>query len=321
MKPGLVLSDDQCNKRFSMKKDEPNPEVAPVVKKAEETVNQDVVSHVIENEYAVLIDSEKSYDEQVKIGRPLFVSLLTVGTVTKIGNDLAVDDIEEENKLTREVSSLSEALGMMISFQTDRQLNNARKFVPFKKIFLNSGRLNTGDILNTLIQQIVLLMKQNKYFKNLTVEDQAELCQANVMVAIVLSSVNLYTAKNGSLTWPGSPPVSFTLANILPLLDPDLKEEIPRLAKFLDSFSKLDVPRSVVNLLIFVAMFSSEFCVLEDKEAVMEARTRYIHLVYESLCHNVGVRRSCTLASKLHLLLQNLDRICQILGQKFVNVS
>ena len=320
-----------------MKKDEPNPEVAPPVKKSEETVHEDVKSHVIENEYAVLIDSEKSYEEQVKIGRPLFVSLLTVGTVSKIGNDLAVDNIEEDDKLTRDDSGLSEALGMMISFQTDRQLNNARKFVPFKKIFSHSGRLNTGDILNTLIQHIVLLMKQNKYFKSLSVEDQAELCQvsrtrfslktlkcisqANVMVAIVLSSINLYSAKNSSLTWPGSPPVTFTAANILPLLDPDVKEEIPRLAKFLDSFAKLDIPRSVVNLLIFVSMFSSEFCVLEDKEAVTEARTRYIHLVYDSLCHNVGVRKSCTLASKLHLLLQNLDRICQILGQKFVNVS
>lgn len=165
--------------RFGMKKDEPNPEAAPQVKKSEETVNEDVKSHVIENEYAVLIDSEKSYEEQVKIGRPLFVSLLTVGTVSKIGNDLAVDNIEEDDKLTRDDSGLSEALGMMISFQTDRQLNNARKFVPFKKMFSHSGRLNTGDILNTLIQHIVLLMKQNKYFKSLSVEDQAELCQVS----------------------------------------------------------------------------------------------------------------------------------------------
>lgn len=167
--------------RFGMKKDEPNPEAAPTVKKHEESVNQDVASHVIENEYAVLIDSEKSYDEQVKIGRPLFVSLLTVGTVSKIGNDISAgDNEEEEDKTTRVDSNISEALATMISFQTDRQINNARKFVPFKKIFLNSGhsgRLNTGDILNTLVQHIVLLMKQNKYFKNLSVEDQAELCQ------------------------------------------------------------------------------------------------------------------------------------------------
>jgi len=158
--------------------------------------------------------------------------------------------------------------------------------------------VNTGEVLNTLVQQTVLLVKQNKHFRSLTVDDQAELCQANVLVTIVLSCTSLYTAKNSSLTWPGLPPVTFSLASLQPLLDPDLKDEVARLTKF----------------------FNSEFCVLEDTEAVAEARLKYVHLLYECLCQSVGIRKACTLASKLHALLQNLDRLCQILGQKFVNV-
>ena len=144
--------------------------------------------------------------------------------------------------------------------------------------------------------------------------------KANVLVTIVLTCTSLYTAKNSSLTWPGLPPVTFSLASLQPLLDPDLKDEVARLTNFFESFSKLELPRSAANLLVLVAVFNSEFCVLEDAEAVAEARLKYVHLLYECLCQSVGIRKACTLASKLHALLQNLDRLCQILGQKFVNV-
>jgi len=324
MKPGLVLSDDQCSKRFGMKKDEPNPEVIPTNKATpdEESKDEENASKIVENEYAVLIDSEKSFDEQKFIGQPLFVSLLTTGTVRKPSDD-SNESFEDENVEMGENRSrlnISETMGIMLSFQTDRQLANARKFLPFKKIFSSSGKLNMGEILNTLVQQTVLLMKQNKNFKNLSVEDQAELCQANVMVSIVLSCVSLYRSKTGSVSWPGSPPVTFNIGNILSFLEPDIKEEVSRLFKLLDSINKLELPKCITNLLVFVSMFNPEFCVLEDKEAVLEARAKYIELVYECMCHSVGVRRSCTLAAKLHQILQNLDRICQILGQKFVNV-
>ena len=136
----------------------------------------------------------------------------------------------------------------------------------------------------------------------------------------MLSILSLYSAKDNSFSWPSSPPCTISIPSILAAVDNDIKDEMARLAKFFDAFSKMDLPRSSVNLLIFVSIFNPEFCSLEDKEAVVEARQQYINILYKSLCHSVGVRKACTLASKLHLLLQNLDRICQILGQKFVSV-
>ena len=141
------------------------------------------------------------------------------------------------------------------------------------------------------------------------------------MVCIVLSCVHLYSTKTSSLTWPGAPPTTFSLQQVLPLVEPEIRDEVTRLGQFLDTFAKLDTPRFTANLMIFIAMFSSEFCSLEDKESVAEARSRYTQLLYECLCQTIGVRRACTIASKLHVMMQNLDRICQILGQKFVNVS
>ena len=199
--------------------------------------------------------------------------------------------------------------------------SNARKFLPVASAVLPGGRLDSGCLLSTLIQQLVLVMKQNKQFRSLSLADQSELCQANVMVAITLSCVNLYSSKTGALTWPGPPPRDFTLQTVLGLVEADLKDELVRLAKIFETFSSLDIPRPAVNLLMLITMFNTEFCQVEAVEAVTEARQRYIHLLYECLSGKLGVRRACNLASHLHATIQNTDRICQILGQKFVSVS
>ena len=49
------------------------------------------------------------------------------------------------------------------------------------------------------------------------------------MVSIVLSCVNLYTSKTGAVTWPGSPPVTFNIGNILPLLETDIKVRLNKM--------------------------------------------------------------------------------------------
>ena len=81
-----------------MKKDEPNPEAAPAQKQAEEPATEkEAQSQALENEYAVLIDSEKSFDEQVKIGRPLFMSLLATGTVSKTIEEIPLEELESKS--------------------------------------------------------------------------------------------------------------------------------------------------------------------------------------------------------------------------------
>jgi len=293
-----------------MKKDEVSPETSSRSKKEEKESREEKVSRAaIENEFSVLIDAEKSYEEQVRIGRPLFVSLLSSGTVANIG--------EQAGPL----QAVSESLALMISFQADRQISNARKFLPVGSSVVAGGRLDTGGLLNTLIQQTVLVMKQNKLFRSLSLSDQSELCQANVMVAIIISCINLYSSKTGALTWPGPPPKEFTLQTVLSLVEADLKDELVRLSKIFESFSKLDIPKPALNLLMLITMFNTEYCQVEAVEAVTESRQRYIQLLYECLCSKLGVRKACNLASQLHATIQNTDRICQILGQKFVSVS
>ena len=55
-----------------------------------------------------------------------------------------------------------------------------RLHVWLKGVLVEGGRVSTGEVLNTLVQQTVLLVKQNKHFRSLTVDDQAELCQVAI---------------------------------------------------------------------------------------------------------------------------------------------
>ena len=99
--------------RFGMKKDEVNTETSADSKKEEKEIRAEKENRAaIENEFSVLIDAEKSYEEQLNIGRPLFVSLLSFGTVANIG--------EQAGPL----QGVSETMALMISFQADRQIRS-----------------------------------------------------------------------------------------------------------------------------------------------------------------------------------------------------
>ena len=93
-----------------MKKDEGSPETSSGSKKEEKESRA-----AIESEFSVLIDAEKSFEEQLKIGRPLFVSLLSSGTVANIG---------EEAGGPLALQGVSETMALMISFQADRQIRS-----------------------------------------------------------------------------------------------------------------------------------------------------------------------------------------------------
>ena len=104
--------------RFGMKKDEVNTETSADSKKEEKEIRAEKENRAaIENEFSVLIDAEKSYEEQLNIGRPLFVSLLSSGTVANIG--------EQAGPL----QGVSETMALMISFQADRQIRSVSQSV------------------------------------------------------------------------------------------------------------------------------------------------------------------------------------------------
>ena len=99
--------------RFGMKKDEVSPETSSGSKKEEKESREEKAGRAaIESEFSVLIDAEKSYEEQLKIGRPLFMSLLSTGTVANIGEEVGP------------LQGVSETMALMISFQADRQIRS-----------------------------------------------------------------------------------------------------------------------------------------------------------------------------------------------------
>ena len=89
MKQGLVLSDEQCSKRFGPRKGERekmysegtsiNKVEESNLKKMEENLYNpsNRVEHeaAIDSEYAALIDSDKSFEDYNRMGRKMIVSL------------------------------------------------------------------------------------------------------------------------------------------------------------------------------------------------------------------------------------------------------
>ena len=206
MKPGLVLSNELGSKRLEQKKDriyqfseDTSFNKSSQSKSGGESGNKRGIS--TDTEYAVLLDSSKPYEEQNRIGRQLFVSLFITGTVT--GQEISEEDLKKYDVL-------DDNLAMMLSVQIDRQVTNARKFLPFhvhdsgkhRQLFFPTGCVNTGDVLSTLIEQTVLLLKHNQHFTSLSLPDQTELMESNAMVAAVISCCSLYNPQSRNLTWP-----------------------------------------------------------------------------------------------------------------------
>ena len=351
MKPGLVLSDEQCQKRFGPRKGVKDDRFAEPASRfrfsnnnpddpaGDETADDPDVNLEREtqdaNEYSVLIDCDKSYSEQNKIGRQLFVSLFDTGSVSSEAIPPA------ELKL---YDAIDDTVAMMSSAQVERQMNNARKFVSFnqrgeaseRSLFLPNGLVNTPDVMQTLVDQMVLVMRHNKDFTGLPVKDQAELLESNVMVAAIVASFELYSPQTHLVTWRLTEPdfrsvrtlgieaadgrVSFGLSDVVVRVEPDIKDDMVKMFKFFDYFSHLGIPSSAMHLLSLVVIFTHDCCDLEAAARVEERRRHHLFLLFECLCHSEGVLGACNVAARLHSAINDLNRICQLLGQKFVSV-
>lgn len=348
MKPGLVLSDEQCSKRFGPRKGEEEEGPSEVAgdknreyqKEKEEILSENSfppisVEHEtnIENEFSVLIDNEKSYEDQNKKGRQLFLSLFKTGSV----NNLKLVD-EEIEKL----DEVNENLASMLSLQIDRQICNARKFLPFnqpskdRNLFHSNGKINIADVLSTLIEQTVLVLKHNKHFNSLPKGDQAELVEENVLVASLISCFQLYNRKQKKITWSmaeadfkylrsstiktESSRVSFGLQEVLQSVEKDIQKDIMKIFSFFEYFSQIGLTKQAINLLIVVLIFIHDNLNLEDKKTVEDHRSYYLLLLYDCLSQTEGVLGACNIAAKLHTSLHTLHRLCQILGQRMVSI-
>jgi len=340
MKPGLVLSDDQCHRRFGPRRannrveeseevddpDQPRMEVNPEGRAPEMSVE----------DLSVLIDGDLSYDQQNRIGRSLFIALFDTGSVSSDGL--------EERELNK-YSSIDETAAMVKSFQIERQLNHSRKYLPFnseksgekRKILNEKGNINTGDLAQTLIDQIIMLLRHNKDFNAIPLSDQTELLECNLMTVTLLSVFEVYSASNHTLTWKLTEKdfnclgkegikvphgrISFGLTEALAKVDSDLKDDLTKLFNFFDYFAQLGLPRSSLYILLCVVVFNQDCTECKNKDDIEGYRKYFLFCLFESLVAAEGVLGACSIAARLHTALNDLNRIAQILGQKFIEVE
>ena len=340
MKPGLVLSDDQCQKKFGPKKGARDD--SRVTKVTDEDVDdpgdaretQAIIEpeEMADDDYSVLIDPAKSLSEQNRLGRQLFVSVFSTGSVSS--GQLSDEELEMFRNIDNNNSVVSGHLA-------ERQVQNARKFVSFfqfpRTVFLPSGMINFSDVVTTLVDQTVLVLKQNQDFKTLPAKDQTELLESNAMVVSLLSVMELYSSVTRSFSWPLTETdyqalrklnikvvngrAVFGLADVSSRVETELGDDVVKLFKFCDYFAQIGVPKSALYVLAVAVIFTHDCCDIEDKVKVEEMRRRYLIILFECLATSDGVLGACKIALKLHNAIHHLNRICQLFAQKFVTVQ
>ena len=344
MKPGLVLSDDQCQKKFGPKKGGKEDKLVKTTmsKPRSEELEEDVddpgeeaggePEEMKDDDYSVLIDPNQSLSEQNKVGRQLFISLFSTGSVSS--GQLTKKELEIFDNIDRNLS-------MCISNITERQVQHSRKFLSFNQnnrhIFLSNGQINISDVVQTLIEQTVLVLKQNKDFQTLSSKDQTELLESNAMVVSFLSNIELYNLQTKTIGWnltetdyqslrkqnieAQNGRAVFGLSEVHHRVDPDIRDDIGKLFKFFDYFYLIGVPKSALSILAIVAVFCHDCCDIENKDRVEQLRRRNLVILYECLSQTEGVLGACKIGLKLHQAVHHLNRICQLLAQKFVGVK
>jgi len=339
MKPALVLSDEQCSKRFGPRKggQRSGGENVDDPDEPEELRNENIQDYeVTKEDLALLIDGDKSYEEQNKIGRILFVSLFDTGSVRNDG----LEDREIDKH-----SSLTDTVAMVKSFQIERQLNHSRQYLPFnsdksgekRKLLNENGKVNSGDIAQTLIDQTIMLLRHNKHFNNLQLSDQTELLECNLMAVTLLIIFEAYHGGSKTVVWKLTENdfdwlgkhrikvphgrLSFSLPELLKEVDSELKEDATKLFNFYDYFFQIGLPRPALYILIFVTVFNQNFAETKNKDEIEDCRKYYLFALFENLAVSEGVLGACSMAARLHSSLNDLTRIAQVLGQKFIDIE
>ena len=177
-------------------------------------------------------------------------------------------------------------------------------------------------------------MKQNKDFNSLPASDAAELLETNVMVATIISSLELYSNNTHSIAWPlteqdyralsvfvQSDRASVDLDTIIDKIETELSDDMAKLTKYYQYLSHIGPPTAAVNILAVSTIFSPDYCTLDSRQIIEEIRRRYLILLFECLSYSEGVVGACKMGLRLHTAIQHITRICQQMMQKFVTVQ
>ena len=156
-------------------------------------------------------------------------------------------------------------------------------------------------------------------------------------MATIITSLELYSSQTQAMTWSltehdfttlkslnvtnVSARASFGLTDIIGRVDVELKDDMVRLFKFFVYFSHIEVPKEALCLLATSVIFSHDCCDVENREKLEKIRRRYLILLFECISHSEGILAACNMGLRLHTAIHHLNRICQLLTQKFVSIQ
>ena len=117
------------------------------------------------------------------------------------------------------------------------------------------------------------------------------------------------------------PRASFGLTDVVARVEAELKDDMAKLLKFFDYFSHIGVPKEALYLLATSVVFSHDCCDVENREKLKKIRRRYLILLFQCISHSEGILGACNMGLRLHTAIYHLNRIYQLLTQKFVSIQ
>ncbi|XP_023340073.1 uncharacterized protein LOC111710241 [Eurytemora carolleeae] len=182
-----------------------------------------------------------------------------------------------------------------------------------------------------------MLLRHSKEFNKISLSDQTELLESNLMTITLLSIFEAYNSSTHTVLWKLTEQdfnflakegikvphgrVVFSLSDALNKVDTDLTDDLTKLFNFFDYFSQIGLPRPSLYLLLLVVVFNQDCVDVKNKEDVESTRKYFLFSLFESLVASEGVLGACSIAARLHTALNDLNRIAHILGQKFIDVE
>ena len=126
-----------------------------------------------ENDYSVLIDSNKSFQEQNRIGRQLFVSLFTTGSVS------SEKMTDEELKTFKDID---ENLALVLSGLIERQVRNSSDEEMGSFVQISSAIALFSSVIFFMLCNIPRLILNQAEWDIRTSLHELEMCEASLEI-------------------------------------------------------------------------------------------------------------------------------------------
>jgi len=182
-----------------------------------------------------------------------------------------------------------------------------------------------------MVQLVVMFLKHNAHFQSHIWASQAKLLRKNLPEISIIILTMFFDKSKQVIRWKLSKEDLAIIRNqkksqseIVEIRKEDLEKHLGEKAtsvimKVVNKLSDLELPNSVLLLLVLVSVFSRDQLYMEKQHRVDSERKEYLKMMYSHLTSLAGVREASRLTAKIHSSLVDLKQFSESIRDCEVN--